>query len=73
MSDVLIRDVPDHVLRAVDARASALGMSRSAYLRRKLEQEVAGASASVTVEDLAVFGETFADLGDADVMRSAWS
>jgi len=27
----------------------------------------------VTVESLARFCETFADLGDADVMRAAWS
>lgn len=39
MSDVLIRDVTDHVITAVDARARRLGLSRSEYLRRVLGRE----------------------------------
>jgi plasmid stability protein len=34
MTDVLVRDVPDDVIAAVDARATRLGLSRSEYLRR---------------------------------------
>jgi hypothetical protein len=36
MVDVLIRDVPDEVIGAVDAKAKRLGLSRTEYLRRQL-------------------------------------
>ncbi|MEE3851814.1 antitoxin [Gordonia sp. LSe1-13] len=72
MSDVLIRDVPDDVLAAIDARATQLGLSRTQYLRRKLAQDVLVDSEPVTVEDLQSFGSTFSDLADDDVMSRAW-
>lgn len=72
MSDVLIRDVPDDVLMAIDARAAKLGLSRVEYVRRRLAQDAATSGVSVTVSDLQVFGEAFADLADADVMSGAW-
>lgn len=72
MTDVLVRDVPDDVVAALDARAALLGLSRSEYLRRRLAQEVATTNEQVTVEHLAEFAETFADLSDAEVMRGAW-
>jgi len=72
MTDMLIRDVPDEVIAAVDARASRLGLSRSEYVRRRLAQDAAGAGTAVTEQDLARFGEVFADLGDPDVMSQAW-
>lgn len=72
MTDVLIRDVPDDVLAAVDARAGRLGLSRSEYVRRRLAQDAAAPEAAVTMADLARFGELFADLGDREVMDQAW-
>jgi plasmid stability protein len=72
MTDVLIRDVPDEVLAAVDARAGRLGLSRSEYVRRRLAQDAAAPEATVTTADLARFGEVFADLADRDVMDQAW-
>jgi predicted nucleic acid-binding protein len=36
MADILIRDVPEHVVAALDARARRLGLSRSEYIRRQL-------------------------------------
>lgn len=72
MADVLIRDVPDEVIAAVDARASSLGLSRSEYVRRRLAQDAAGASGAVTGEDLARFAEVFGDLADPEVMSRAW-
>jgi len=72
MTDLLIRDVPDDVLAAIDAKAQRLGVSRSEYLRRALARERAVTDAEVTVADLARFGDTFADLADEDVMRQAW-
>jgi plasmid stability protein len=72
VTDLLIRDIPDGVLAAIDARASRLGLSRTEYLRRRLTQDAAVAGGEVGVGDLARFAETFADLADAAVMDQAW-
>lgn len=73
MTDILIRDVPDEIVAAIDAKAARAGLSRTAYLRRVLAREGAEGVAAVSVEDLRHFAETFADLGDAEVMDQAWS
>ncbi len=73
MTDVLIRDVPDDVIAALDNRASRLGLSRSEYVRRRLAQDAAAPGSPVSVEDLARFAETFGDLADPDVMSQAWT
>ena len=73
MTDVLIRDVPEEVIVALDAHAARLGLSRSEYVRRRLAQDAATPGSPVGVEDLARFADTFADLADPDVMREAWS
>jgi hypothetical protein len=72
MTDVLIRDVPDDVIAAVDAHAGRLGLSRSEYVRRRLAQDAAVPGSAVSVQDLAWFGEAFGDLADPDVMSRAW-
>jgi Ribbon-helix-helix protein, copG family len=72
VSDILIRDVPDDVVAAVDARASRMGLSRSEYVRRRLAQDAASSAATVSVQDLASFADTFGDLADPDVMSQAW-
>jgi hypothetical protein len=72
MTDVLIRDVPDEVIAALDAHAGRLGLSRSEYLRRRLAQDAATPGSPVSVQDLARFAGTFADLSDPDVMSRAW-
>jgi plasmid stability protein len=72
MTDMLIRDVPDEVIAAVDARASRLGLSRSEYVRRRLAQDAVTAGAVVRVQDLARFADLFSDLDDPDVMSQAW-
>lgn len=72
MADVLIRDVPDGVLRAIDVDAKRQGLSRSEYLRRSLERTARTTEASVTVADLEAFSEAFADLEDPEVMKRAW-
>jgi plasmid stability protein len=72
MADVLIRDVPDEVIAAVDARAASLGLSRSEYVRRRLAQDAAAAAGAVTEADLARFAEVFSDLADPEVMSRAW-
>lgn len=72
MTDILVRDVPDEVVAALDARALRLGLSRSEYLRRRLAQEAVAGPEAVTVDHLNVFAETFADLADPEVMKGAW-
>lgn len=71
MTDVLVRDVPDEVITALDARASRLGLSRSEFLRRRLAQEAIGSPQPVTIERLTAFAETCADLTDPEVMKGA--
>lgn len=72
MSDILIRDVPDDVLAAIDTKAHMAGLSRTEYLRRTLARERNEAVFDVTTHDLADFAETFADLGNDTVMDAAW-
>jgi plasmid stability protein len=72
MTDVLIRDVPDEVIAAIDMHAARLGLSRSEYVRRRLAQDAAAQAGPVTEEDLARFAEQFGDLADAGVMSRAW-
>ncbi len=72
MTDVLIRDVPDDVIAAVDARAGRLGLSRSEYVRRRLAQDASASGSPVSAGDLARFAEVFGDLADPDVMSGAW-
>lgn len=71
MSDVLIRDVPDDVLAAIDANARRVGLSRSEYLRRALARE-RRQQGTVEREDLALFAQRFSDLADEEVMDRAW-
>jgi len=72
VTDVLVRDVPEDVVAALDARASRLGLSRSEYLRRRLAQEALNGPQPVTVQHLVAFADTFADLTDAEIMKGAW-
>ena len=73
MPDVLIRDVPAEDLARIDAHAARQGLSRTEYLRRRLRQDAARPTGPVNVADLERFSSRFRDLGDAEVMRGAWS
>lgn len=72
VTDLLIRNVPDDVMAAIEASAKRLGLSRSEYLRRQLAREAAVSAEPVTVEDLSWFAATFADLSDPNIMAQAW-
>jgi hypothetical protein len=72
VTDLLIRDVPDDVVAAIEAKAKRLGLSRTEYLRRQMARVATSGGVEVTVESLRQFAATFADLGDPDVMRGAW-
>lgn len=69
MPDILIRDVPDDVVAALDANAKSAGQTRAEYLRRLLADQQGPA---LTREQLTRFSERTADLADPDVMSSAW-
>lgn len=70
--NLLIRDIPDHVLAALDAEAERLGLSRTELVRRILTQASTRIARSVTLAELAQFESTFADLADPEVMDQAW-
>jgi hypothetical protein len=73
MTDILIRDVPDDILAAIDTKAKRVGLSRTAYLRRALEREGTASAGPVTVESLENVSMLAADLDDRSVMSDAWS
>ncbi len=72
MSDILIRNVPEDVVAAIDARAQKVGLSRTEYLRRALGRERA-VPVEVRVTDLQRFCEDSQDLADPEVMGHAWA
>jgi plasmid stability protein len=72
MTDMLIRDVPDDVIAALEAHARRLGLSRTEYIRRRLAQDAAVSGSPVRTQDLARFADSFRDLADPDVMSRAW-
>ena len=73
MADLLIRNVPDEVIEAIDAKAKKVGLSRSEYLRRTLDRERTTGRMPVTASDLRSFAQLASDLDDPDVMNDAWS
>lgn len=72
MSDLLIRDVPDDVLAALDLLSTRLGLSRTEYIRRRLAQDAHTARVTVSTSDWRRFADECGDLGDASVMNQAW-
>jgi Ribbon-helix-helix protein, copG family len=72
MTDVLIRDVPEDVVAALDSHASRLGLSRSEYVRRRLAQDATASRGPVSTGDLERFAGAFGDLADPEVMSRAW-
>ena len=73
MTDILIRDLPETVVAAIDSRTSQLGLSPNEYLRRRLSQDAARSAAPVGVADLQGFSGLFSDLTDPDAMAQGWS
>jgi hypothetical protein len=73
VTDILIRDVPDDVVAAIDAKAHRTGLSRTEYLRRALARERIGDETRVDVRSLEILAERLRDLDDPEVMSQAWS
>ena len=71
--DVLIRNFSAEDLALLDQLAASLGISRTEYLRRRLQQEARRAVTTVTAASLMTLSQTITDLVDDDVMTDAWS
>ena len=72
MTDLLIRNVDDAAVAAIDAQAERMGISRAELLRRETENFARRFGEQVTRADLARSAEIFADALDDDVMAQAW-
>ena len=75
MADILIRGLSEAAVAPIDSDATARGLSRQEYLRRRFETEggvAAGNRLRLTVEDLRRAAAAAADLDDPDVMDAAW-
>lgn len=72
MTDILIRDVPEDVVAAIDRAAKRLGLSRTAYLRREVTSAARRTDQPVTRASFVAFTETYGDLDDPAVMKQAW-
>jgi plasmid stability protein len=74
MSDILVRDVPEDVIAALDVKANEAGLSRVEYLRRLLVESTQQSSGQrVTAQDWERFALSTADLANEEVMAQAWS
>ncbi|WP_280401914.1 type II toxin-antitoxin system VapB family antitoxin [Nocardia carnea] len=61
MTDILIRAVPGAVIDEIDRQASALGVSRTEFLRRRLDREFRPVG-GVSTGDLVRLAELLRDL-----------
>ncbi len=72
MANMLICDVPDDFVAALEAHARRLGLSLTEYVRRLLARDAAVSGSPVRTADLARFADSLRDLADPNVMSRAW-
>lgn len=72
MPDLLIRNVDEADVRAIDALAARLGLSRSELLRRQARQLAHRGTEPTTRESFERSIALFSDAFDEDVMKQAW-
>lgn len=68
-----IRGLPPDVVDKLDVAAAERGVSRNAYVIDVLTRHARHVRPTVTAESFAEALELAADLGDEELMRSAWS
>lgn len=68
-----IRGLPPDVVDKLDIAAAQRGVSRNAYVIEVLTEHARLVRPAVTAESFAEALELAADLGDEELMRSAWS
>jgi len=72
MTDLLIPNLTDEVLSAIDQKAKKSGVSRTEYLRQLVYRDASTERSTVTVEDLRAFSEAFSDLKDPEFVKKMW-
>ncbi len=72
MPDILIRDVPEQVLAALDVKAARVGLSRSEFLRRRLSQEAVTEARKISDEDWHWLHDSTADAREPGFLEQAW-
>jgi hypothetical protein len=75
MTDILIPDITDDELSAIDKRAEEQGLTRIEYLKRKITQDNQWEDPDLpelTDEDMKTFTETFKDARNPEIMRKLW-
>ncbi|HEU0190938.1 MAG TPA: hypothetical protein VFR17_06660 [Mycobacterium sp.] len=74
MADVLIRDLSEAAVAHIDAAATAQGLSRQEYLRRRFETERSQGQPQnrLTLDDLRRAAAAASDLDDPHVIERAW-
>ena len=72
MAEILVTDLPEHIVFGMDASAQRLGLSRNEFLLGVLSR-VAQDRAPVTAADFQDLSATFSDLLNEGVMKDAWS
>lgn len=73
MADVLVRNVDEDDLKAIDALAAGLGLSRNELLRRETHELARRQrGAAVTVDALRRSLSLSKDLLDDEIMRGDW-
>jgi hypothetical protein len=73
MTNLVIENVPDSVLVAVDAHAARLGVSRGEYIRRRLAHDAASDAIPVVVSDLPRLAASAAEVAEPFLMSTAGS
>lgn len=68
-----IGGLPDEVAEKLDHLAAQRGLSRDAYVVEVLTVHVREVRPEATPDRFAAAAELAADLGDEDLMRTAWS
>lgn len=68
-----VRGLPPDVVDKLDIAAAQRGVSRNAYVVDVLTQHARHVRPTITAEDFAAALELASDLGDEELMRSAWS
>ncbi len=72
MADLLITDVPDNVVAALEAHASQFGLTCVEYVRRFLVNDASHKSADVHVADFRCLCQAFDGMADDDLLKKAW-
>jgi len=72
MPDLLIRNVDDDDIKAIDALATRMGLSRAELLRREAHKLARRGNGPMSRTDLDFSAALFADVLDPEIMEQAW-